>query len=273
MVLHPTWGFDVAAPLTTRMLPMLHAWGGGFIGGYLWEGGKGMTAESVDVASRAGLSILSYYEAQGDQPTSFSLIRGTIDANDACNLAALIGQPRSSSIFFCVDFDASEEQVRDLIVPYFEGVHAGMEGRYGVAAYGSGAVLHALADQQLIEGSVLSCSRGWRGYDDFLTSATVVQSVPSDPYGFGFEVDSLRAQRGLCGLAWSGPAFAADAGPATVGPLQRGDGGDAVRVVQRLLGVPEDGWWGPQTEVAAVMYRSRLGLPPGAALSLVLTGG
>jgi hypothetical protein len=66
-----------------------------------------------------------------------------MDAQLAIEEATYLGAPKSTAIYFSVDFDA---QAADMaaIISYFNGVRAAMSGQYLVGAYGSYSVLQAL---------------------------------------------------------------------------------------------------------------------------------
>lgn len=125
----------------------------------------------------AGLRLGVVHEARrGDLAISFEHASGVADARYARTYGnTTIGQPGGSAIYFAVDFDATATEVRDLIVPYFRGVNdafaeATGEQNYVIGAYGSGAVCAALLDAQLVRKTWLAQSRGWRGYNAFLSS-------------------------------------------------------------------------------------------------------
>lgn len=85
-----------------------------------------------------------------------------------------VGQPAGSGIYFSVDFDAGNSEIRDNVAPYFEGVKRAFEQEsggtpeYRVGAYGSGLVCTALTGRGLIELTWLAMSRGFRGTRDAL---------------------------------------------------------------------------------------------------------
>lgn len=277
--LHPTWGFDLASPVTPALLPGVVTSGVGFVGGYLWDGSKGMTPDSVHALSAAGIRILSYYEGDG---TSFSAEQGVHDAETAVALAQKLGQPPSSTIFFAIDEDVSEDEVGDEVLPHFQSVKNVLsKSGYVAGGYGSGLALERLLGASLVEYTVLGAI-GWRDGHAFLPRATVVQKPPSDPYHLGVCVDPLLSQVAMITpFTWStgAPAVPQPASPhvqaadAFSSDFRLGSTGDGVRVVQGILGVAVDGVWGEQTEEAAVTYREEHGLPAGYPLRLELMGG
>lgn len=278
-ITHPTWGFDQYGPVTAAQMRAITASGLGFAGGYLSSTNKGMTSNSSSLLCGAGMYILSYYEGNGQ---TFSTEQAKADAAAAVAGAQRCGQPKGSRIFFACDFNPSQGTIASNIVPHFEQLNKELAGEYGVDAYGSGLVLEDLLAASLITYSVLGAI-GWRDGQKFLTKASVVQKPPSDPYHFGYQVDPLFAQIGPANWGWMlgttpapqplpphpviTPAWLYSA------PLQVGSQGDAVRVLQAMLGVAVDGIYGAETEAAAVKYRAANNLPPGTPLRLEMVGG
>lgn len=138
---------------------------------------KRLSRNEALALSGAGLRLGVVHEARrGDLAASFEHASGVADARYARTYGtSTIGQPSASVIYFAVDFDATAAEVRDLIIPYFRGVsdafaEATGEQNYLIGVYGSGAVCAALLDAQLVKKTWLAQSRGWRGYNAFLSS-------------------------------------------------------------------------------------------------------
>lgn len=149
-------------------------------------------AEALAFAA-AGLRIGVVHEARhGDSVNSFSEPLGKLDAAHALSFGRdTIGQPEGSAIYFGVDFDASAAEVRDKIVPYFQGVAAtfGQDGPspYRIGVYGSGRVCGALLDAGLAELAWLAQSRGWADFAPFRDSGRwAMRQLAADRIG---EVD------------------------------------------------------------------------------------
>ena len=87
-----------------------------------------------------------------------------------------VGQPTSSGIYFSVDFDASSEDIRDRVAPYFKGVkqafaeESGNTNDYRVGVYGSGLVCETLAAAGLIVLKWLAMSRGFQSTRESLVA-------------------------------------------------------------------------------------------------------
>jgi hypothetical protein len=113
---------------------------------------KRLTRPEASALAAAGLRLAVVHEAKFRSIGSFDQDLGELDAKYAHDYAAsVISQPPNSAIYFGVDVDASTTQIRDRIVPYFQGVasafNAAAAPSYQVGAYGSGATCDAVCRQ------------------------------------------------------------------------------------------------------------------------------
>jgi hypothetical protein len=136
----------------------------------------------------AGLRIGIVHEAKhGDQIVSFTQTLGNADAAYARQYGAkTINQPEASAIYFGVDLDATAAQIKNSIIPYFQGVATAMAvanglPTYQVGVYGSGASCDAILTAGLAQFSWLAQSTGWLGYKTFLQSNkwSLLQAMPT----------------------------------------------------------------------------------------------
>lgn len=129
---------------------------------------RSLTSEEAQALSAAGISIVMIYQATG-QSSDFSRQTGQNVANAVFPYARdTVRQPPGTAIFFAVDFDASDEQITNLVIPYFTALNEANRSqpesnRYRVGVYGSGQVVQRLRSAGLIEMAWLGASRGWRG--------------------------------------------------------------------------------------------------------------
>jgi hypothetical protein len=117
-----------------------------------------------------GIKIGVVFQQRQNQIADFSEVKGVAAGRRAYRHAQdNIDQPAGSGVYFSVDFDASSNEIKNQIVPYFKGVKRAFaeesEGNpdYRVGAYGSGLVCSTLTEKGLIELTWLSMSRGHRG--------------------------------------------------------------------------------------------------------------
>lgn len=132
---------------------------------------KCLELPEAQALSRAGIEIATVFQQRQNQVDDFSKQQG-INAGKRAYRHAFnsIGQPANSGIYFSVDFDASESDIKNSIIPYFEGVKESLKAEQGygdceyrVGVYGSGLVCNTLEDKGLATLKWLSMSTGFRG--------------------------------------------------------------------------------------------------------------
>ena len=153
------------------------------------------------MVSSAGMSLVAVWESHSHKRDYFSYASGYYDALAAHRQAKAIGQPAGSGIYFAVDFNAQEPDVRGPVDQYFRGVHAGLAAaagqarEYRVGVYGSGAVCDYLKRSRLAEYAWLSNSTAWSGYDSF-TDWNIKQSGRSPLLSFDQDSNEARGEYG-----------------------------------------------------------------------------
>lgn len=188
-----TKGFD-SAVTTAGIIDKIVAAGVGFVGRYHSRNPrKNLTLAEAGLLSKAGISIVSVWEAMGDQRSNFNAAQGGKDAIAALTCAANVQQPENSTIYFAVDFDASLADLANRIIPYFEAVAPVLAATYRVGVYGSGRVCEELETKGYVHHTWLGGAMGWansRAYDGW----NIKQGLPGDPYHLGFQVDPDEAR-------------------------------------------------------------------------------
>jgi hypothetical protein len=133
-----------------------------FVGRYLsshhW---KVITPAEADELTTAGLAIVLVYEDNPTSPTYFSFGQGESDATRAAQQTSSLGAPDNTTIYFAVDYDASEHDLAGPIAECFQGVATGLRNfaagnnpQYRIGVYGSGATCLAVIGTGLT-------SQGW----------------------------------------------------------------------------------------------------------------
>ncbi|WP_343654125.1 DUF1906 domain-containing protein [Paraburkholderia caribensis] len=160
---------------------------------------KRLTRAEAEQLHSAGLRLGVVHEGRfGDTASNFDRQSGTEDGLYARRYGATeIGQPGGTAIYFGVDFDASSEQIRTLVVPYFQGVadafasHAD-QPNYLVGVYGSGATCDAVLNAGLAHFAWLAQSTGWAGHQSFFNSRrwTLNQAMPASIVGVPCDPDT-----------------------------------------------------------------------------------
>lgn len=135
---------------------------------------KHLTPGEAATLAAAGLDIVTVYQDRAREPEDFGRARGEQDGMSAFLYAAETGQPVGSAIYFAVDVDFSEAQLRALVLPYFAGVKAAFERAapnapsYRIGVYGSGLTCRLLkAELYYVEFTWLAESTGWAESKDY----------------------------------------------------------------------------------------------------------
>lgn len=82
---------------------------------------KFITFEEIKNIESAGLRVFPIYQDGGYKAEYFqNLSQGIVDAHTAITAAKRIGVPDGTTIYFAVDFDCYDYQMKSFIVPYFE---------------------------------------------------------------------------------------------------------------------------------------------------------
>ncbi len=148
-------GFDCATPLTDSTAAAFKQDGYEFVARYLVPSSwKALTTKEVASICNVGLQIVSVFETTADRALG-GRTAGLNDGATALALAAQMGQPEGSTIYFAVDFDATPAQM-STVIAYIKGASDATPG-YNTGVYGSYAVVEAVY-------SAGACSRFWQTY-------------------------------------------------------------------------------------------------------------
>src|SRR5712692_6652337 len=155
-----------------------------------------LSASEAAMLSAAGVNIVAVWEYHSQRADYFSYASGYADAVNAYRQARVIGQPAGSAIYFAVDFNAQEGDIRGPVDRYFRGVHTGFASvsptrEYRVGVYGSGAVCDYLKRSRLAQYAWLSNSTAWSGYYSF-TDWNIKQGKASAGLSFGHDWNQAR---------------------------------------------------------------------------------
>lgn len=115
----------------------------------------------------AGMSVFPIFQEGGTGTQFFNYDAGFTAGYRAHEAAVSYGFKAGTTIYFAVDFDALEHEVHTHVVPYFEGVNAGIEhygSRYKIGIYGSRNTCSIVSSQGLATLSFVSgMSTGFSG--------------------------------------------------------------------------------------------------------------
>jgi hypothetical protein len=147
--------FDCATPLTAPVANIFKRDGFEVVARYLVPSGwKALTKAEADRISTAGLQIISVYETTASRALG-GRGAGLVDGASAVQVANKVGQPKGSTIYFAVDFDAKDSDMPAVI----EYIKAASEATpdFNTGVYGSARVIKAIQKSG-------ACSRFWQTY-------------------------------------------------------------------------------------------------------------
>ncbi len=158
---------------------------------------KTLTLPEAQQISKAGVDIVTVFEDSNDSIEFFSAAIGKNQAEKALQLAARIGQPEGTAIYFAADFDPASGEVDGPVSDYFTAVNNVLSAAptgYTVGVYGSGLTCRVIRDRGLATFTWLAQSTGFQEYAAFLPQADIVQLFPSRILLGGLEIDDDIAQ-------------------------------------------------------------------------------
>ena len=184
---------------------------------------KRLELPEAEALSANEMQITVVFQQRQDRVADFSELKGFAAGRAAFRHAQhSIGQPTNSGIYFSVDFDASNNEITNNVIPYFQGVRrafieeGGENLEYRIGVYGSGLVSSRLTNDGLIQLTWLAMSRGFRGTREALERGefNLAQHAPATHLcGLGVDFNDSNPDRPDFG------AFTIDAAVVPVNPL------------------------------------------------------
>ncbi|MEU8759681.1 glycoside hydrolase domain-containing protein [Streptomyces sp. NPDC048659] len=141
----PAGGSDTRFEITASRAQWLYANGYRAVGRYLYDPpgstlDKEIKPGELRTIFDAGLRVFPIYQDNARQLSDFTYTKGYQHALNAHSLASGYGFNRGTVLYFAVDYDATQDEIDSAIVPYFQGVAAGLAGqgkKYVHGVYGS----------------------------------------------------------------------------------------------------------------------------------------
>ena len=160
----PAAGCDTRFEITAARASWLYANGYRIVGRYLYDPpdstlDKEIKPGELQTIFNAGLRVLPIYQDNARELSDFTYIAGYQHAVNAHNLAVGYGFNKGTVIYFAVDYDATQDEIDEAIVPYFQGVAAGLSSRgkrYVHGVYGSRNVCADVTDRTFARCSYVS---------------------------------------------------------------------------------------------------------------------
>lgn len=154
---------------------------------YLAGGGSWKQLNQQDVRNfrEAGMDLALIYQERGREAGDFTRAEGREAARETIRRARELGLPDNATVYFAVDYDASDRDVANNIIPYFQALQEELRAQGSslkVGIYGGGAVCQAVHGAGLAERTWLAGASGWRGSQEFFRSGRwdVVQQIVGD---------------------------------------------------------------------------------------------
>lgn len=135
---------------------------------------KFITFEEIKNIESAGLRVFPIYQDGGYKAEYFQNLRqGIVDAHTAITAAKRIGVPDGTTIYFAVDFDCYDYQMKSFIVPYFKKLNLVFDSetnnkKYKVGIYAPRYICSYISKKGLAEYSFVadmssgySCNLGY----------------------------------------------------------------------------------------------------------------
>lgn len=132
---------DCMIPLNDARAKMIKSAGFTTIGRYITGGtNKILTASEIAIIFSNGLRFFPIYQEYNNSLSYFDRAQGKAQGENAHASAVKLGIPTGAVVYFSVDYDATSDEVRSNIIPFFDGVNQAfksMGGKYSVGIYGS----------------------------------------------------------------------------------------------------------------------------------------
>lgn len=168
-------GCDCATILNFDKAQALKAAGYDYVGRYLTgtvktDSGsvpKALSREEITAITTAGMNIFAIYQDGGASPTYFGYDQGYSDAKKAYEAARELLIPYGEIIYFAVDYDFTDKQTTDVVIPHFEGINDYFNEKrinYRIGVYGARNICSRVSNEELACSSfVADMSTGYSG--------------------------------------------------------------------------------------------------------------
>ncbi|RJQ78450.1 DUF1906 domain-containing protein [Pseudonocardiaceae bacterium YIM PH 21723] len=202
----PVKGCDTRFEITESRAAWLKANGFEIVGRYIYDPPDSTLDKEIKPGElqrifNAGLRVFPIYQDNARRIEDFSFANGRAHAVNAHKLAIGYGFDRGTTIYFAVDYDATQDQIDSAIVPYFQGVAAGLaaNGKHYVhGVYGSRNVCTGVTKNTYARYSFVSgMSTGFSGNLGFPMPANwsfnQVKELNNIGDGFDLDRDAVRS--------------------------------------------------------------------------------
>ena len=158
---------DALTTVTSARARTIYDAGYRSIGRYLTVEGKRLTPGELSTIFAAGLKLIPIMQESNSYASDFNLDKGRNHGIQAGRRARQLGLKTDTIIYFAVDYDATDDAISQLVLPYFRGVRETLEKsavRYRVGVYGTRNVAgRVVAEGLAISSFVSGMSWGYSG--------------------------------------------------------------------------------------------------------------
>lgn len=134
----PSNGCDTRFEITTDRLRILKSEGYNVVGRYLTGGSfKELRIGEAERIIAGGMSLFPIFQESGANMSYFTPARGKADALNSSKAAHKFGMPKGTIIYFAVDTDPLDYQIKDFILPYFRSLYENFDSYYQIGVYGT----------------------------------------------------------------------------------------------------------------------------------------
>lgn len=128
---------------------------------------KNLSPGELQILAEHNLRVFPIFQDGGAALTYFGNYQGQLDAKDAIIAARKLHIPNDTIIYFAVDYDFTEKQVLERVIPHFEGIKAVFDAslsKYRIGIYGSRNTCTIVCNNNLAVSSFVSdMSTGYSG--------------------------------------------------------------------------------------------------------------
>ncbi len=156
---------DTRFEMTDERLKYLKDNGYKIVGRYLTgQNYKQLKKGEIERILNAGLKLFMIYQESGSDIGYFTEERGKTDALRAPVAARKRGIPGNKVIFFAVDMDPTDDEIKKYIIPYFKSINNNIMPQYKVGIYGTRNVCTQVMNKGYAEKCFVSdMSTGYSG--------------------------------------------------------------------------------------------------------------
>lgn len=163
----PASASDMATQLNSSLCSALYSNGYRTVGRYLTVTSKRYAPGELDAIFNAGLKTFPIMQEANTSAADFTETKGRDHGFQALRRLRQLGFKEGATVFFAVDFDATDAAITASVIPYFQGVKASLNSSrtpFAVGIYGTRNVCARVINAGLAsEAFIASMSWGWSG--------------------------------------------------------------------------------------------------------------